>query len=44
METEGTGLGLYLVRLIMEQLDGRVWYTSEEGQGAIFAFSVPVAA
>jgi len=44
METEGTGLGLYLVRLIMEQLDGRVWCTSEEGQGATFAFSVPVAA
>jgi signal transduction histidine kinase/DNA-binding response OmpR family regulator len=44
METEGTGLGLYLVRLIMEQLDGRVWCTSGEGQGATFAFSVPVAA
>ena len=44
METEGTGLGLYLVRLIMDQLGGRVWCTSEEGQGATFAFAMPVAA
>jgi len=44
METEGTGLGLYLARLIMEQFGGRVWCTSEEGQGATFAFAVPVAA
>ena len=43
LETEGTGLGLYLVRLIMEQLDGRVWCESEEGAGATFRFALPVA-
>ena len=43
LETEGTGLGLYLVRLIMEQLDGRVWCESEEGAGAIFRFTLPLA-
>lgn len=41
-ETEGTGLGLYLVRLMVEQFGGRVWCTSEEGIGSTFAFTLPV--
>jgi len=41
-EAEGTGLGLHLVRLIVEQTGGHMRVESEEGQGATFAFVLPV--
>lgn len=39
---EGLGLGLYIVRGLVEAHGGRVWATSEVGKGSTFSFSLPV--
>lgn len=39
--TKGTGLGLYLVKAIVEAHGGRVWVESVSGRGSIFIFVLP---
>lgn len=42
LETEGTGLGLFISKNIIEAHGGRIWFDSEEGRGTIFYFNLPI--
>jgi PAS domain S-box-containing protein len=40
---EGTGLGLYISKGIIERLNGQIWLNSEENKGTTFYVILPVA-
>jgi len=42
METEGSGLGLFITKNIIEAHGGKIWFESEENKGSTFHFSLPI--
>jgi PAS domain S-box-containing protein len=43
MDTEGTGLGLYIAKTVIDKVGGNLWFDSEENKGSTFYVTLPVA-
>jgi signal transduction histidine kinase len=39
----GYGVSLYLAKMEVETMGGRIWFASEEGVGTTFSFKLPLA-
>jgi len=42
MQPEGSGMGLFLTKNIIERHGGKIWFESEEGKGSTFHFTLPI--
>lgn len=42
-DADGTGLGLYVVKAVVEESGGKIWFESEENKGTAFHVIIPFA-
>ncbi len=43
LSPEGTGLGLYITKSLIERAGGRIWFTSNRNEGSTFSVRFPLA-
>ncbi len=43
MQTEGSGLGLFIAKNIIEKHSGKIWFQSTENKGTTFFISIPLS-
>jgi len=41
VDTDGNGLGLYIVKKIVEAMNGDVWFISKKDEGTEFIIELP---
>lgn len=41
LEKRGSGMGLYLVKKLLDKMNGRIWYRNNEDKGTTLTFSLP---
>lgn len=41
-DPDGTGLGLYMIKSLINQKNGKIWFESKEGKGTVFYVRIPL--